>query len=90
MPATGGVVGKAVLFARRPITFPAEGPWTAALASPPPVQELPAFADVPPGGQPIGRGRPVLTFFAVGHSPEECVGRLRDTAADLDRRLFGR
>jgi predicted ATP-grasp superfamily ATP-dependent carboligase len=84
------VVGKAVLFAREPLGFPREGPWRRAEGCPPAVNLLPLFADVPPAGQPIGRGRPVLTFFAAGGSAEECLGRLRATAADLDHRLFGR
>jgi hypothetical protein len=83
-------VGKAVLFAREPFHFPREGPWQPADGGPPKVDVLPAFADVPRAGQPIARGRPVLSFFAAGGSPEECLGRLRDAAADLDRRLFGR
>jgi predicted ATP-grasp superfamily ATP-dependent carboligase len=89
VPAAADVVGKAVLFARRPIVFPAEGTWTATLASPPPVQELPAFADVPPAGTPIGAGQPVLTVFARAASVPACTARLQEAAAELDRLLFG-
>jgi predicted ATP-grasp superfamily ATP-dependent carboligase len=89
VPAPRGCVGKAVLYAPAPLTFPAEGPWSAALRAPPAVDELPAFADVPLAGEAIRAGRPVLTFFARGGSPQECEDRLRETAADLDRRLFG-
>jgi predicted ATP-grasp superfamily ATP-dependent carboligase len=84
------VVGKAVLFAREPLQFPGAATGTPADGGPPKVDVLPAFADVPRAGQPIARGRPVLSFFAAGGSPEECLGRLREAAADLDRRLFGR
>jgi predicted ATP-grasp superfamily ATP-dependent carboligase len=87
---SGRCVGKAVLFARDDVTFPADGPWTSSLASPGPVQEMPAFADVPAAGERIEAGRPVLTFFAAADSPSACEGALRRTAADLDRRLFGR
>jgi predicted ATP-grasp superfamily ATP-dependent carboligase len=80
------VVGKAVLFAREALVFPPEGPWGGL----PAVHIMPEFADVPPPGQAIPRGRPVLTFFAGGESPEKCLGRLRETAASLDRRLFVR
>jgi predicted ATP-grasp superfamily ATP-dependent carboligase len=82
--------GKAILFARAPLVFPAEGLATA------PVQQFPLaliprrFADVPHAGQRIEQGRPILTFFAEGASVDECLVRLRQIAADLDRWLFGR
>ncbi len=84
------VVGKAVLFARDSLVFPAGGPWQAAGNGRPVVDRLPAFADIPAAGQPVARGRPVLTFFASGDSVERCLARLRDGAADLARRLSGR
>jgi predicted ATP-grasp superfamily ATP-dependent carboligase len=88
--AASGCAGKAVLFARADLTFPADGPWLDAVRSPGPVDELPAFADVPDPGTLIPAGRPVLTFFARAASADECVSALRTTAADLDRRLLGR
>jgi predicted ATP-grasp superfamily ATP-dependent carboligase len=81
-------VGKAILFARDDLHFPADGPWMSELRSPRPVQELPAFADIPSAGERIPAGRPVLTFFARGHSVSACEQALRDIAADLDRWLF--
>jgi predicted ATP-grasp superfamily ATP-dependent carboligase len=84
------VRGKAVLFARDTAVFPADAVWTA------PVRQFPSppmplrFADIPPAGQRIERGRPVLTFFTAGASQEECLERLRQIAADLDRWLFDR
>jgi predicted ATP-grasp superfamily ATP-dependent carboligase len=81
--------GKAILFARESLVFPG-GVWTA------PVRQFPLtilphrFADIPPAGQHIERGRPILTFFAEGASVDECLERLRQIAADLDRWLFGR
>jgi predicted ATP-grasp superfamily ATP-dependent carboligase len=89
VPPPRDFVGKAILFARAPLAFPAEGPWSAVLRCPPAVNELPAFADIPVAGASIPAGRPVLTFFARGATQEECEARLRETAADLDRRLFG-
>jgi predicted ATP-grasp superfamily ATP-dependent carboligase len=89
-PADPGTwLGKAILFAPRAIAFPADGPWRAALDAPPPLREAPAFADVPPAGQRIAAGRPVLTFFARAATEADCLARLRATAADLDSRLFG-
>jgi predicted ATP-grasp superfamily ATP-dependent carboligase len=84
-----GCVGKAILFARAELTFPADGPWLDALRSLPPLTELPAFADVPPAGAVIAAGHPVLTLFARGESVAACEAELRQVAADLDRRLFG-
>ena len=83
------LIGKAVLFAGRPLCFPADGPWQADLDPRRPVTQLPAFADIPPAGQSIARGRPILTFFRRGASLEDCLDGLRRTARDLDRRLFG-
>jgi predicted ATP-grasp superfamily ATP-dependent carboligase len=83
------VLGKAILFARAPLTFPAEGPWLPTLSQPTPPNEVPAFADIPPAGQRIEAGRPILTFFARGDSLTACERQLRETAADLDRLLYG-
>jgi predicted ATP-grasp superfamily ATP-dependent carboligase len=86
----GPYVGKAILFARDDLIFPADGPWMAELCSPTPVQKLPAFADIPAAGQQIEASRPILTFFARGATLSACEDALRQIAADLDRLLFGR
>jgi predicted ATP-grasp superfamily ATP-dependent carboligase len=83
-------VGKAILFARETVTIPAAGPWSRALEQPVAIHELPAFADIPPGGQTIKAGSPILTFFARAASVNDCLERLRQIAQDLDRWLFGR
>ncbi len=88
-PPIVATFGKAVLFAQNALVFPAEGPWVMVLRQPPALAALPAFADVPPAGQHIAKGRPVLTLFARGDSERDCLERLRQTAADLDRRLSG-
>jgi predicted ATP-grasp superfamily ATP-dependent carboligase len=85
--ASGTVIGKAILFARADLTFPADGPWMATLQHPPDLWELPAFADIPPAGSPLRAGRPILSFFAQAASMPECEGQLRATAAELDRWL---
>jgi predicted ATP-grasp superfamily ATP-dependent carboligase len=83
------VVGKAILFARRPFRFPAQGPWRSAVGT---VRArlggMPAFADIPHEGEPLAEGKPVLSFFAGASTVARCLGALRQTAADLDRRLF--
>jgi predicted ATP-grasp superfamily ATP-dependent carboligase len=85
-----GVVGKAILFARKSLHFPEDGPWAQVLRRPGPVQELPPFADIPGAGQQITARRPILTFFARASMPATCVENLKAIAWDLDHRLFGR
>jgi uncharacterized protein len=82
------IVGKAILFARESILFPAEGPWEQALSCLRAVEERPDFADIPLPGQGIERGRPVLTFFAQANTEGDCIEALRRIAADLDRWLY--
>jgi predicted ATP-grasp superfamily ATP-dependent carboligase len=84
------IVGKAILFARDDLHFPAEGPWMTELRSPKPVQELPSFADIPAADEHIEAGKPILTFFAEADSVSACEDALRQMAADLDRWLFER
>jgi predicted ATP-grasp superfamily ATP-dependent carboligase len=81
-------VGKAVIFAREDLTFPADGPWNDVLRSPPALSGPPTFADIPYPGTPIKAGWPVLTFFARADAPDACLDALRRTAGDLDRLLL--
>lgn len=81
-------IGKAILFARDDLHFPANGPWMAQLRSPKPVSELPDFADIPGTGECIEAGKPILTFFAAADSVTACEDALRQIAADLDHWLF--
>src|SRR5262249_38988627 len=85
-----GMVGKAILFARAPVTFPSDGPWTPTLRSPGPIEEMPAFADVPHPGERLEARRPILTFFARADTEAACLEQLKAIAADLDRWLFQR
>jgi predicted ATP-grasp superfamily ATP-dependent carboligase len=84
------MVGKAILFARKSLTVPISGPWDAELRDRRAVTEIPAFADIPPGGQAVPLAAPVLTCFAEGSTSEKCLGKLREMAADLDRWLYDR
>ena len=86
--APTGCVGKAVYFAPRDLTFPADGPWADVLRSPPPSAGPPAFADIPHPGTHIKAGRPVLHLFREGRRRKSCLAALRRTAADLDRLPF--
>ena len=85
---TANCVGKAVYFAPRDLTFPADGPWVDVLGSPAPIVEPPPFADIPHPGTLIKAGRPVLTLFARAAVPDDCAAALRRMAADLDRRFL--
>ncbi len=84
-PSRSDIVGKAIYYAPRTLTVPAAGPWMDTLRNPPPIEEIPAFADIPEVGQVIEAGRPVLTFFARTQDTTNCEQRLRQIAADLDR-----
>jgi predicted ATP-grasp superfamily ATP-dependent carboligase len=82
------ILGKAILFAREPVTFPPDGPWQETLRHPPGVWDVPHFADIPQDGDRIEAGWPVLTFFAVAESPAMCWAALQKTARELDHRLY--
>jgi predicted ATP-grasp superfamily ATP-dependent carboligase len=84
-PAGPDFLGKAILFAPRALTFPAEGPWLASLHRPADLWESPAFADIPDPGTPISARRPVLTIFARASSLSACLQALRRKAGELDR-----
>jgi uncharacterized protein len=86
--APGLVFGKAILFARDDLVFPADGPWMETLRQP--IEAAAEFADIPHPGEPIEKGRPVLTLFATGETVGTVVRSLRETARALDRRLWGR
>ncbi|MFL5242247.1 MAG: ATP-grasp domain-containing protein [Gemmataceae bacterium] len=88
-PRHGTFVGKAILFAKKDVTAPADGPWRLEKGQPFCPDRMPAFADIPQANQLINKGRPILTFFAEGDSRARCLEILKETAADLDRRLFG-
>jgi predicted ATP-grasp superfamily ATP-dependent carboligase len=87
-PVAAPVIGKAILFARDSLTFPADGPWMATLRQPGNIWELPDFADIPAAGTPIPAGRPILTFFVRGDSVNACQDALQQRAAELNRWLF--
>ena len=89
-PRAAGMVGKAILFARAPLVFPSEGPWLASLRSPPALDQLPDFADIPHAGERIENGWPILTLFARAESETACARELRAISSHLDQWLFER
>lgn len=82
------VVGKAIYYAAKPITFPVSGPWDDSLARCSDVWRMPEFADIPHPGTLIEPGQPVFTLFASAPTEAECVHQLKARAAACDR-LFG-
>jgi uncharacterized protein len=78
LPTTPTIHGKAILFARQTLAFPADGPWLDSYD----------YADIPHTGEVIEQGRPVLTLFASAASMPECAAKLEETAQALDRRLW--
>jgi predicted ATP-grasp superfamily ATP-dependent carboligase len=86
--ASEDFIGKAILFARGPISFSAWGPWDLDEVDVP-AGEMPAYADIPMPGTEIDPGQPVLSFFVRGGSTAECLQRLQNQAATLDRLLLG-
>lgn len=85
----GTIIGKAILFARSPLIFPADGPWMDTLRQPGDIWQLPDFADIPHPGTQIKEGQPIFSFFIRADSPETCRAKLQEQAAQLDRILFG-
>jgi predicted ATP-grasp superfamily ATP-dependent carboligase len=83
-PSPARLVGKAILFARETVVFPANGPWRRSLEPGRNVHDLPAFADIPRVGVRTEPRQPVLTFFAQADSVSACVEQLRHIAKDLD------
>jgi uncharacterized protein len=83
------IVGKAILFAKQPLTFPGDGPWMTVLRQPGDIGEMPAFADIPRAGETIEAGQPILTLFARADSVPSCRAALEWLALDLERWLFG-
>jgi predicted ATP-grasp superfamily ATP-dependent carboligase len=84
-----GVVGKAIVMARRDVVFPDPGPWDAGLRGQVHLDEMPGFADIPWPGERIRTGRPVMTLLARAGGVGDCVRELERRAVELDRGLFG-
>ena len=67
------LIGKAIVFAGHDSTAPARSPGT-----------WPEFADIPPAGEPVRAGQPILTVFASGAGWDEVRDELRRRAAAID------
>jgi predicted ATP-grasp superfamily ATP-dependent carboligase len=75
-PAGRRCHGKYILFAHKPLMFPAHGPWEVEgrLALDDPSRR---FADIPSPGEPINAGQPVMTLFGP---QEELPARIAELA----------
>jgi predicted ATP-grasp superfamily ATP-dependent carboligase len=88
-PDRSAVVGKAILFARADLVFPADGPWRDVLRSPPPPDDMPDFADLPHPGDAIDVGRPVLTLFVRAGDVDASLAALMARTKEVERWLYG-
>ncbi len=71
--ARGEAFGKALVFARRPVTVGDTRQWL----------DDPDIRDVPNPGSYIGQGSPICTVFASGRTTAECYARLTQRADDI-------
>jgi predicted ATP-grasp superfamily ATP-dependent carboligase len=80
-------MGKAILFAKRFLEFPLEGPWTSPVIREP-IEKMPDFADIPEPGRIIKAGAPILTFFVQSTTMAGCLDDLKERAQALDHYLW--
>jgi predicted ATP-grasp superfamily ATP-dependent carboligase len=83
------VCGKAILFAKAPLTFPADGPWLASLGQPWTTTASAEYADIPAPHTRIDQRQPIVTLFARAKGTAECIQMLRVKAQGVARSLFG-
>jgi predicted ATP-grasp superfamily ATP-dependent carboligase len=80
-------VGKALLFAKRSLEFPQNGPWSSSVNCKP-IDRMPEFADIPEPGREIRAGAPIMTFFAQSPTLDGCLEKLKQRAQALDQCLW--
>jgi predicted ATP-grasp superfamily ATP-dependent carboligase len=80
-------VGKAILFAKRSLEFPKDGPWTGSVRRSS-IEQMPDFADIPEPGRVIRSGAPILTCFGQASTLSGCLDELKQSAQGLDHWLF--
>jgi predicted ATP-grasp superfamily ATP-dependent carboligase len=71
--ARPGAAGKAIIFARRPVTVGDTHEW----------RRDSDIRDIPPPGTYIGRGSPICSVFAHGDTTAACYAGLTEKAADI-------
>src|SRR5581483_11192270 len=70
----GGVVAKAILFARAPLRFPNGGTWSAWATAFPGAEVMPTFADIPQPGAVVEAGKPILTLLRRAPTVDDGLG----------------
>jgi predicted ATP-grasp superfamily ATP-dependent carboligase len=78
--------GKAILFARRPVTVSSE--FEDRTRNPRRANLLPEFADLSSPGTRIDTARPVMTTFATGATSDEVMANLQDRIAAIELQLY--
>lgn len=82
-PLDSPVLGKAVLYSRRPIVVRQELVENNGFD----VSSFAPLADVPAAGTAIEQGHPILTIFATGRDIEDCRAALRTKAREIEQQL---
>lgn len=82
----GGVLGKAIYYARESFRFPDHLPEFKDSAD---LWAVPEFADIPASGQSISPGQPVLSLFAQGTSPDAVLSKLKEQSQKVELFLAG-
>ncbi|HOT23158.1 MAG TPA: ATP-grasp domain-containing protein [Thermoleophilia bacterium] len=83
-----GVLGKAVVYARRPVVTPDTGPWLEEMLDRAWLRgAVPAVRDIPASGERIAAGHPVCTVFAAAADREACLADLREAATIIEKSL---
>jgi predicted ATP-grasp superfamily ATP-dependent carboligase len=79
----GPCIGKAIIYAQRDLAFPASGPWSGVLTSPPPATRLAPYADIPMPGTRIEEGHPILTTLTAGLDVDDCLTSLQHQVSSI-------
>jgi predicted ATP-grasp superfamily ATP-dependent carboligase len=88
VPKRKQYVGKVILFAKQALIVPGDASWNAALDQP--IADLRSFADIPPPGQHLDKGRPIVSLFSRSTSMNRCLIILRRRVEQLDHWLLGK
>ena len=78
-----GIIGKRILYARKPGQFPDAGPWDAMPNFAP--WQVPAYADIPAAGTRFDTGEPIMTVYATGASGAAVLEQLQRIEATTIR-----
>jgi predicted ATP-grasp superfamily ATP-dependent carboligase len=83
-----GPCGKVIYYSPRSLDMPEYGPWDESLQNCRDLGVLHEFADITPPGECMPSCEPLISLFARGDTPEECLIQLQQAARRLDT-FFG-